>query len=103
MRYNDATYDIREIKKRLLPVLANYSINKAVLFGSYAKGGADSASDVDILVYSNLTGLDFVGLIDDIQEVLEKNVDVIDISHVEKGSPIEREIQKTGVILLEKR
>ena len=103
MRYSSATYNIEEIKTRLLPVLVNYSIKKAVLFGSYAKGAADSKSDVDIFVHSNLKGLDFVGFIDDIQEALEKNVDVIDVSHVDKGSPVEREIQKSGVVLFEKR
>ena len=54
-------YTIDDIKTALHPVFNSYSIDKAVLFGSYVKGMADEKSDVDLLLYSGLKGLRFVG------------------------------------------
>lgn len=79
-----------------MPVFSRYGVKRAVLFGSYSKGTADSASDIDILVDSGLRGLAFVGLIEDISEAVNKEVDLIDVTHVEHGSRVEEEIQNTG-------
>ncbi len=34
---------IDTIKERIVPILKNYPVNKAILFGSYAKGIADKS------------------------------------------------------------
>lgn len=75
---------------------------KAILFGSYGKGQATKESDIDLLVDSGLKGLGFVGLIEDVRAGVDKDVDVLDVTHVEKGSEIDLEIQKTGVLMYEK-
>jgi predicted nucleotidyltransferase len=90
-------YEIEEIKSRLAPVFDANGVRSAVLFGSYAKGSANEKSDVDLLVDSGLKGLDFVGLAEYIREALEKEVDVIDIGYVKKGSRIEEEARETGI------
>ncbi len=41
---------IPEIKRRIMPILKNYDVKKAYLFGSYARGEATEASDVDLLI-----------------------------------------------------
>ena len=66
--------DYLELKSRLVPVFDAYGVRRAVLFGSFAKGTATEKSDVDLL----------------------------DVTHVEKGSPIDREIRSTGVTIYEK-
>lgn len=86
----------------LLPVFKKYNINRAVLFGSVAKGTNNPNSDIDLLVDSNLKGLEFIGLLEDIQETVNISVDLFDISHIEKGSLVDREIEKTGVVIYEK-
>jgi predicted nucleotidyltransferase len=43
---------IPEIKERLTPVLKEYDVKEAFLFGSYARGEATEKSDVDIRVDS---------------------------------------------------
>ncbi len=87
-----------EIKKRLTPVLKKNNVSRAVLFGSYVKGTAKEESDIDLLVDSNLRGLNFVGLIEDIRQTLDdKEVDVIDASEVIADSPIDKEINLTGI------
>ena len=91
-------YTIDELKLLLTPVFQEYNVKSAVLFGSYGKGTATSKSDVDIVVDSGLKGLRFVGLIDEIREVLSgKEADVFDITHIDHGSRVEREIHDTGV------
>ena len=95
-------YSISEIKKMLAPVFSQYDVTRAVLFGSYGKAAATEKSDVDLLVDSGLRGLKFIGLLEAIRTVLDKNVDILDVAHVQPHSPIEWEIQNTGVLIYEK-
>ena len=98
MSENNKVYTVDEIQKMLLPVFKGYNIRRAVLFGSYSKGQATPKSDVDILVDSGLRGLRFVGFMDDVKRRLDnKEVDIIDVHHVKRGSMVETEIQKSGV------
>ena len=54
-------------------------------------------------MHSGLSGLSFVGLIEDIHNATGKEIDLLDVRHVEKGSPIEREIEKTGIVIYEEQ
>ena len=113
-------FEVETIKNRLRPVFSNYNINSAILFGSYAKGmateksdidffcshtfgvGAEGMatekSDIDLMVDSNLRGLRFFALIEDIREALdEKEVDVFDVTHIDNGSKVQKDIYSTGV------
>ncbi len=99
---SETVYTIDQLKERLIPVFIDNSIKKAVLFGSYGKGNASKESNIDLLVDSGLKGLRFVGLIEDIRRAVDKDVDVFDITHVEKDSKIDLEIKETGVLMYEK-
>ncbi|MBR4824205.1 MAG: nucleotidyltransferase domain-containing protein [Spirochaetaceae bacterium] len=86
------------IKSRLFPVFANYNVKSAFVFGSYAKGSATEKSDIDLIVDSKLRGLRFFALQEDIREALgQKEVDLFDVTHVEKGSKVQQEINATGI------
>jgi predicted nucleotidyltransferase len=98
-RNTEDVYDIEEIKRRLTPVFRRYGVRKAVLFGSYARGEARPVSDVDLLVDTGLIGLDFVGFSGRVMDALEKDADVIDVSHVITNSRIAHEIRRTGVMI----
>ena len=93
---------IQEIQQRLSPVFDAYGVRSAVLFGSVAKGTATEKSDVDLLVDSRLEGLRFVGLMEAVRTALLLPVDLLDVTHIEAGSPIDREIRSTGVTIYEK-
>jgi len=95
-------YTIMQLKILLLPIFKQYNVKKAILFGSYSKGLANANSDVDLLVDSGLRGLKFIGLLEDIQELLGKKVDLLDITHIDANSRIEQEIKRTGIIVYEK-
>ena len=95
-------YTLSQLKDVLTPVLGAYGVRSAVLFGSYGKGTADKDSDIDLLVDSGLRGFRFVGLMDDLQRASGKEVDLFDVSHIEKDSRIDREIHRDGVLVYEK-
>ncbi len=94
-------YTVDDIQRVLYPVMNAYNVRKAVLFGSYVKGEATESSDVDLLVDSGLRGLRFVGMMEDIRQALNKDVDVFDVTHITPGSKIDAEINRDGVIIYE--
>jgi len=74
------------IKKKILPVLKRYGIIKASLFGSFVRGEAKKDSDIDILVEfgdrENRTLLDLVGLELELEEILDREVEVLTYSSI---------------------
>lgn len=96
------THDVSAIQTVLSPVFDHYGISRAVLFGSVAKGTATEKSDLDLLVDSKLRGLKFVGFMEDVRQAVGMPVDILNVSHIEKGSRIEHEINSTGVTIYEK-
>jgi len=70
--------NIDEIKEKIIPILKQYGITKAGIFGSVVRGEATESSDIDILVEieSDMSLLDFVGLKLDLEEALGKKVDL---------------------------
>jgi len=66
-------------KKELIKILKKNDVEKAGLFGSYARGDAREDSDIDILIKfrGRKSLLDLAGLKIDLEEKLKKKVDVI--------------------------
>lgn len=97
-------YTKNEIKMKLVPVFSNYPIEKAILFGSYAKGNTAGSSDIDIVIDSKgkIRGIDFFGILEDIVGIFDVPVDLIEASQIIEGSPVQEEINKTGIIIYEK-
>lgn len=99
MKQKKALYTTEQIKMVLSPIFQTYNVRSAILFGSYAKGTPRENSDIDILVDSNLHGLAFYGLLEDVVTSLDKSVDLIDRSEVIPDSEIDNEIKKNGVFI----
>ena len=70
---------LRQIKQRILPILSKHDIHEAYLFGSYARGEAKGASDVDIYCASGdiKTLIDQGYFEDELRNALGKEVDVV--------------------------
>ncbi len=47
---NTKIYSIEDIKNMIYEILANTEVEKAILFGSYAKNKPTKNSDIDILI-----------------------------------------------------
>lgn len=73
------------------------TVDFCYLFGSYAKGYATEKSDVDLCVSTSLKGLDVLGLMEDIRNVLHKNVDLVRFNTLEKNLTLLSEIMKDGI------
>lgn len=70
---------ISKIKKIIMPILNKYGITDINLFGSYARGEANSNSDVDIYCdRGNIKNLVEQGKMEDkLEEALGKEVDIV--------------------------
>ncbi|MBR1423673.1 MAG: nucleotidyltransferase domain-containing protein [Ruminococcus sp.] len=72
-------YTIEQISDMLFPVFKRYSIENVYLFGSYSRGEATAASDVDLYIpkLPEKMGLEYFGMCDDIEQKLNKSVDIV--------------------------
>lgn len=97
-------YSIDELKTILTKVLKDTVVEKAILFGSYAKNCPTETSDIDLIIDSNgkLLNINFYGLLEELVEQLNKNIDLFEITEIQKDSDIYKNIQKEGVVLYEK-
>ena len=86
-----------DIKKICAGVFSGYKIEYAYLFGSYAKGKATPTSDVDLLVCTDVFGLQFYGLVEELREKLSKKVDVLDQKQLAGNFELANEILKDGI------
>lgn len=101
---SEKVYTVEEIKVILQDILKNFAVKKAILFGSYAKNTPTAKSDIDLVIDSEgqLLNIYFYGLLEDLVQKLQKNVDLFEISEIQKNSRIYNDIQKEGVIVYEK-
>ncbi len=76
---SEKVYTVKEIKEMIYDIFRKYGIEKAYIFGSYARGEADKKSDVDIMIKKgNLkTLLQLSALAYEIEQILKKQVDIV--------------------------
>lgn len=91
-----------DIKKSVSKVLAEYDVEYCYLFGSYAKNKANDFSDVDLLVSTNITGMDFFGLAERLREELHKKVDLLNLEQLANNQLLLNEILKDGIKIYQK-
>lgn len=80
-------------------VLKKYDIKSCFLFGSYAKDKANPSSDVDLLIDSDITGLSYYGLVEELREKLHKRIDLLTLKSIENNAQLMYEILKDGIKL----
>lgn len=95
-------FTIDDIKKRVIPIIIKYGINSFSLFGSYARGEATDDSDLDFVMdKGDLRGLQYVSLVQDLEDEFNCHVDVIS-----KGSSNKKfleAVSKDEVLLYERK
>ena len=101
---SEKVYTIEEIKVILQKILKDYAVKKAILFGSYAKNTPTPKSDIDLVIDSEgkLLNIYFYGLLEELVQKLEKNIDLFEISEIQKDSKIYKNIEQEGVVVYEK-
>lgn len=72
---------IETIKAKAIPILKNYGVNRAYLFGSFARGDQNLNSDIDFLVEYNTdaerTLFKSVELKYELEDTLQRKVDIL--------------------------
>jgi len=89
---------------KLTSYLENSPIQKAWLFGSFARDEAQFDSDIDLLIQlqksANIDLLDFIGITHDLEDLLARNVDVVQQGTLNKS--IEKIVHEEKVLIYEK-
>ena len=78
--------EIKDIKAKAIPVLKEYNVSKAGIFGSYARGEQTAGSDVDFLINVD-DGIDLIELIrlkTKLQKAIKKSVDIVQYDTIRK-------------------
>ena len=78
---SNAVYTTGELRDMIVPLLRKYDMASASLFGSYARGEANEASDIDVLLVGNRG----FGIAEELHRLSGKRVDVYEISELEPG------------------
>lgn len=89
--------NINIIKKICDDIFSEYDVSYCYLFGSYAKGKANENSDVDLLVSTSISGIQFYDLVESLREGLKKKVDVLNVEQLKDNIDLINEILKDGI------
>lgn len=96
---SDHIYSREELAAAILPVLRKYHAERAILFGSYARQDATSASDIDLVVIGGgqFDPTDVFCIADELHRKLGKNMDVYELREINKGTEFYHAIFSEGV------
>ena len=97
------------IRLMVLPIVQRYGIDKATLFGSYARGDANAESDIDLLIEcDNIRNMeDYLGLQEDFKKAIGRNVDILMADALESDNTrsakrLKEHIERDKVIIYER-
>ena len=98
---SDTVFTIENIIALVKPLAEKYQVQQIYLFGSYARGEADSDSDLDFLVYGgeNFKLTRIFSLAEELREVLNKKVDVFEIHEINTDSDFYNTIMKERLLV----
>jgi predicted nucleotidyltransferase len=96
--------DLKSITTMLEPMFIKHGVIKAIVFGSYARGEATDDSDIDMVIDSKgfLRGINFFTAQYEIAKVIPIKSDIYEQREIKKGSFLENEILRDGVVVYER-
>lgn len=88
-----------EVEQVIRELLHKYHAEYALLFGSYARGEATAASDIDVIVVggANFRPRDIFAFGEELRQRTQKDVDAFEIREVNTGTPFYESIMREGV------
>ncbi|MCI8825463.1 MAG: nucleotidyltransferase domain-containing protein [Lachnospiraceae bacterium] len=98
---NKTIFTIKDIVNLVKPIAEKYKVKEIYLFGSYARGEATESSDLDFLVFGgkNFKLTMIFLLAEDLREILKKDVDVFEITEINKNSDFYYTIMKERLLV----
>ena len=93
-------HDVEKYQRLILPVLIRYSIKRAAIFGSLAKSGMNSNSDLDLLIEAEIgfTLFKMLKLQEELSEVTNRKVDLVEYSALKPS--IRNEVLLSAIAIL---
>ncbi len=75
---------IKQISKKIMPILKRHHVSRAGVFGSAARGESTAKSDIDVLVEipGNISLLEFAGIKIELEEALGRKVDLVEYAAI---------------------
>ena len=88
--------ELNDVKKIVSKILDKYNVKSCYIFGSYAKNNATGKSDVDLLIDSDITGLNYFVLVEELRDELHKKIDLLRLNDLENNELL-KEIIRDGI------
>lgn len=106
-----ASWSLESLRERLTPALERLAVERAIVFGSYARGTADGFSDLDLAVVllTSLPRFERPRLLDDVYRAIPLGLDLLVLTPEEyeigtRGrSGVFDSIVREGVTIYERR
>jgi hypothetical protein len=86
-----------QIKQGIFKATQSYEVDFCYLFGSYARNEATPNSDVDLIISTKATGLQYYGLVETLRQHLLKKVDVILWTDLPSNPELIHAVLKDGI------
>ncbi len=95
----------RAILNKITQYFNSQPIEKAWIFGSYARSGEDAKSDIDILVNfvpgERITLFKYVHMVNDLQALTGKKIDLVEDGQLKKFAEVS--VQNEKVLIYERK
>ena len=92
---------IPRIRECIAPICKKYPIQKAYLFGSYARGNATEKSDVDLRIEGDITSFFMLGgIYSELSDALGTELDLL--SRLPDSEAFKENLKKDEVLLYER-
>ncbi len=95
--------EISEIKDAIIPIFDLHKVKRAAVFGSFARGEANTMSDIDMLVSfcDKYDLIDIIALKQDLAEKLGREIDLLTYNSL-KDDEFSKNVQREAKIIYEK-
>ncbi len=88
---------IEEISRICREVFKKYPVDYCYLFGSYVREDVRENSDIDLFISTELTGLKYYGLVEELREGLRKRVDPVTLQQSGDNLELLDEVFREGI------
>jgi hypothetical protein len=94
------TVEFTTVGKQVANVLKRYSIARAAIFGSFARGDENKHSDIDILIESSqpISLFQLLRMEEELQWITKRKIDIVEYAAIKKS--IRKNILKDAISIL---